>query len=218
LQSIDPSIIGKVILRRQPLPAPRRNRIIYHIRPQWIRKIFSADLSLFAACFPVIWHERFRGATYMNTKSIITYRNLARFALLSALSLVTTLAHGQTAVEPATVTIAELDGSWSAAIVGNTGCGFTSQYVTFTLNSAGTGPAVLTQNSASANPGCGPSSTDQTFTINSLNANGTGTASFSCGPACGWTFNIQVAPSRQIFNMVDVVNDDNYLAGTAIRQ
>jgi len=60
--------------------------------------------------------------------------------------------------------------------------------------------------------------TGQTFTINSLIANGSGTAGLSCGADCGWTFNIQVARNREIFNLVDVVNDGNYLAGTAVRQ
>jgi len=150
---------------------------------------------------------------------IMNYRRqVARLASLAVLSIITIAAHAQTSARPA-VTVSQLAGSWTAALVGNTGCGFTSMRVTFTLDSAGTGTATISANSASTNPGCGPGvNTGQTFTINSLIANGSGTASLSCGPDCGWNFNIQVAPNREIFNLVDVVNDGNYLAGTAVRQ
>jgi hypothetical protein len=154
----------------------------------------------------------------MKTKSNVTYRNLARFASLAALSFCSIAAHAQTNAQPA-VTVSQLAGSWTAAMVGNTGCGFTSMYVTFTLDSVGTGTANITSNSASSNPGCGPGVNDgQTFVINTLNASGTGTANLSCGPGCGWEFNIQVAPTREIFNLVDTYNNGNYLAGTAVRQ
>ncbi len=66
---------------------------------------------------------------------------------------------------------------------------------------------------------CGPSSNTQTFTTESLNTNGTGTAGLTCGVGCGWTFNIQVGPNKQVFNLVDVVDvAGNNLAGTAVKQ
>ncbi len=154
----------------------------------------------------------------MNKPSMISNRKLARLASLAVLSMTAIAAHAQTSVQPA-VTVPQMAGSWQAALVGNTGCGFTSMLVNFTLNSAGTGTATITANSASSNPGCGPGvSYNQTFAINSLNTVGSGTANLTCGPDCGWEFNIQLAPNRQIFNLVDVINDSNYLAGTAVRQ
>jgi hypothetical protein len=67
------------------------------------------------------------------------------------------------------------------------------------------------------NSGCGPSSGTQTFTIVSLNSNGSGIAGLSCGSDCGWTFNIQVSPNKQVFNMVDVTDPGNYPAGSAVQ-
>ncbi len=154
----------------------------------------------------------------MNNASMISNRKLARLASLAALLMTAIAAHGQSGLRPP-MTVSQLAGSWQAALVGNTGCGFTSMLVTFTLDSAGAGTATITGNSASTNPGCGPSvSNGQTFTITSLSSAGNGIAGLSCGPDCGWNFNIQVAPNRQIFNLVDVVNDSNYLAGTAVRE
>jgi hypothetical protein len=153
-----------------------------------------------------------------NVTTVNYRRQLARLGCGAVLSITAIAAYAQTAARPP-ITVSQLAGPWTVALVGNTGCGFTSMLVTFTLDSAGTGTATTTANSASTNPGCGPGiSKDQTFTINSLIANGSGMAGLSCGPDCGWSFNIQVAPNREIFNLVDVVNDGNYLAGTAVRQ
>jgi hypothetical protein len=49
-------------------------------------------------------------------------------------------------------------------------------------------------------------------------SNGSGTANLSCGSGCGWDFDIQVSPDKQTFNLVDVVNGGNGLAGVAIAQ
>jgi hypothetical protein len=45
-------------------------------------------------------------------------------------------------------------------------------------------------------------------------------ANLSCGASCGWNFDIQVAPDRSVFNVVDVstANPNNLLEGTAIHQ
>lgn len=109
----------------------------------------------------------------------------------------------------------DLAGSWQATLVGDTGCGAGTIVVDFTLNSSGTGPATLHGHS-----GCGnTTTTGQTFTITTMNSNGSGTAGVSCGAACGFTFSIQVAPDRSIFNMADITDPiPNALAGVAIHQ
>jgi hypothetical protein len=116
-------------------------------------------------------------------------------------------------VKPAT-TIAQLAGPWQIALVGSTGCGQTAMLFTGTLDSSGTAEGTLT-----GSGGCGASSSTQTFKITSLESNGSGTATLSCGSACGWGFNIQVAASKQVFNLVDVVNSPgDVLAGSAVKQ
>jgi len=69
--------------------------------------------------------------------------------------------------------------------------------------------------------GCGDGSTGiNTFTIQSLNANGSGTANLTCGSGRGWNLNIQAAPERSSFNVVDVssANPGNFIEGTAVHQ
>jgi hypothetical protein len=117
-------------------------------------------------------------------------------------------------IKPA-ITVAQLQGPWQLALIGNTGCGVNSMLFTGTINSSG----VATGTWTSASTGCGTSSSTQTFTINTLNSDGSGTANLTCGDGCGWEFNIQVSGNKQIFNLVDVSNgNDNVLAGTAIKQ
>jgi hypothetical protein len=124
------------------------------------------------------------------------------------------LAGTAVAVESTGITLAQLAAPWKIDLVGNTGCGKTSLQFTGTANAAGTAVGTLTSAS-----GCGTSSSSQTFTITSLNAQGTGTAALSCGPGCGWNFDIQVAANRQLFNLVDVNNGGaNVLAGTAVAE
>jgi hypothetical protein len=146
------------------------------------------------------------------------YRQPARLALSSVLmlvvltSLVTFGAAAEVKAKPP-ITIAGLAGPWQVAVVGNTGCGISSMLFTGTLNAQGKSTGTLTFNS-----GCGLSTTTESFNILSLNANGSGTAGLTCGSSCGWIFNIQVSPSRQVFNMVDVTDPDNWLAGSAVRK
>ncbi len=113
---------------------------------------------------------------------------------------------------------ANLSRPWQMAVYGNTGCGVASMLVTFTLSTTGTATnATETYHTA----GCGDTvTTGNTFTIQSLNADGSGVAGLSCGTGCGWTFNIQVAPDRSSFNVVDVssANPGNFQVGTAIHQ
>lgn len=146
------------------------------------------------------------------------YRQPARFALSSVLMLVvlTSLVTFGTAAEVKTkppITIAQLKGPWQVAVVGNTGCGISSLLYNGTLDGQGKSSGTLTFNS-----GCGLSTTAETFDILSLKSDGSGTAGLTCGSGCGWVFNIQVSPNRQVMNMVDVTDANNWLAGSAVKQ
>jgi hypothetical protein len=147
-----------------------------------------------------------------------TNRKSMRTAVLGLLLVVTVaslvVAGAAENVKPA-ITIAQLAGPWQIALVGFTGCGQTAMLFTGTLNSSGAAEGTLTGSSG----GCAASSNTETFTITSLEPNGSGTASLSCGSGCGWGFNIQVAASKQVFNLVDVVNSPgDVLAGSAVKQ
>ncbi len=98
------------------------------------------------------------------------------------------------------ITLAQLAGPWQVAVIGVTTCGQTSMLFSGTLNSSGTATGTLTEVS-----GCGTTTSAQTFTITSLNANGSGTAVLDSpcyGGTCPVPFDIQVAPNKQIFNLV----------------
>jgi hypothetical protein len=119
-------------------------------------------------------------------------------------------------VRPA-MALSWLQGSWAATLTGDTACGISTMYVTFTLNASGQGLATIHGHSA----GCGDnvSAPNLSFDIQSLNADGSGTAALSCGTNCGgWNLFIQVSPDLQEFNMVDVINRNNFVEGTAIRR
>jgi len=121
-------------------------------------------------------------------------------------------------------TLQALAGTWQATLLGNTGCGLSSALVTFTLNSSGqaTDAANTGHFMNGGNAGCpdGATSTGNSFTISSLNADGSGTATLSCGSGCGWAFQIQVSRDSTEFNLVDVdpQNPNNLLQGVAILQ
>ena len=145
--------------------------------------------------------------------------SLALAAVLAAVAITTSMQtagalHAQD-YRPA-ITMAQLAGQWQMTLIGNTGCGFTSMLTDVTLDAAGSG----TTNTTAHSSGCGQTGGNGPFVIQTLNPNGSGTANLSCGPGCGWEFNIQVAPNRQIFNVVDVyaANPGNFLEGTAIKQ
>jgi len=117
-----------------------------------------------------------------------------------------------------TVSKADLSGAWQMTIIGQTGCGFGTTLYTFTLNGSGTSSNVTgTSHTAGCPDG---TSSGNTFTIQSLNGNGSGTANLTCGPSCGWNLNIQVAPDRSTFNVVDVspANPGNFIEGVAVHQ
>lgn len=138
----------------------------------------------------------------MNTTSM-RFRRLAAPAMLPVSSLIAVTAATAEGQTPATapVRLFELAGPWSVSLIGNTGCGWTTFVVTFTLDTKGSGTATILSHTS----GCGDGTTgDVPFVIQTLNANGSGTANLSCGEACGWEFVIQVARNREIFSLVDV--------------
>jgi hypothetical protein len=147
-------------------------------------------------------------------------RSRARFVFALALTLVG-LGSLFNLARPAEAQIApdvaHLAGPWQASLLwSGSGCGAMSGLLRFTLDKNGTANAA----SLTTHSGCGDGTTTETFVIQSLDAQGSGTANLTCGPACGWNLNIQVARNGQVFNLVDVspANPGNYVAGTAVRQ
>jgi hypothetical protein len=108
----------------------------------------------------------------------------------------------------------DLAGSWVITLTGDTGCGISTIHLIVNLNSSGVG----TVTNQSHTQGCGNSLTTGVFTITTMNSNGSGTAGLTCGAGCGFTFQIQVAPDRTVFNLVDVTDPNNFLEGVAIHQ
>jgi hypothetical protein len=140
----------------------------------------------------------------------------SRLVVLVVLSLITVASLVKLSKATGTITKADLSGPWAMTVTGVTGCGETTMYVTFTLNSAGSGTSTQQGHSAA----CGDNTGSAPITITSLNPNGSGTANLSCGTGCGWDFTIQVSPDRSVFNLVDVspANPGNFLEGVAIHQ
>jgi hypothetical protein len=150
------------------------------------------------------------------------YKRLAVLAVLAAAAIVAAVRPSKASI--GNITKADLAGPWQATLVGNTGCGLVSMLVTFTLNSAGTATnaTITTHLSGPNTSGCtdGSVTTGQTFTVSSLSFNGSGKAGLSCGPGCGWVFDIQVSPDRGVANLTDVdtANPFNTPTGTMIHQ
>lgn len=142
-----------------------------------------------------------------------------RLTMLGALSLITLVLAIPTGATAETgedsITLASLQGPWALSLVGFTGCGQHSMYVTFTLDAQGQGTATIQSHGQCGNG----TTTGVPFVIQTLNSDGSGTANLSCGPGCGWNLIIQVMRSSQVFSVVDVdpVNPGNFIAGTAIR-
>jgi hypothetical protein len=139
---------------------------------------------------------------------------LTRLAWIAAFSFVTIISLSTASWATGNIVKSDLTGTWQIALRGTTGCGFASMLANATLNSTGSGTASLQTHGA-----CGDSSlTGVSFTINTLKTNGSGTAGLACGIGCGWTFDIQVAPDRNTFSLVDVssANPGNFLEGVAV--
>jgi len=143
---------------------------------------------------------------------------LAALVLVTVLSLATFSAAQDQGVKPL-YNISQFKGNWAGFIVGNTGCGITSMYLTFTLDATGQGNGTVTTVGHSA--ACGDNtSSGNNFNVTAYNANGSGTATLSCGSGCGWTFTIQMSRNGQLLSLVDVYpgNPNNFLGGTAMKQ
>ena len=105
-----------------------------------------------------------------------------RALFLAALSLALTLAVVKPAKATGNIGKADLVGPWAVTLTGDTGCGITTMYVTFSPSSSGSGTATYQSHTS----GCGDgSTTGVTFTIDTLNTNGSGTANLTCGSGCG---------------------------------
>jgi hypothetical protein len=117
------------------------------------------------------------------------------------------------------ITLQGLAGAWNAALIGNTGCGLSTMWVFFTLNSSGVATdAEIVTHVLQGSPCIDQqTNTSNTFTINPLNGGGMGGATLTCGNDCGWTFQIQVYPDMAMFNLVDVTDGNNLLQGVAVR-
>jgi hypothetical protein len=139
-------------------------------------------------------------------------------ALLMAVTLVAVMSvaapFATAEVHPNVIKLANLAGSWQATLIGQGGCGFGSKLLTFTMNASGDS---TTGNWSSNTTGCGTSSVALTVTITSLNSDGSGTARLEAGSGV-FHFNIQVNPTSNVFNLVDITDSANYEEGTAVKQ
>jgi len=158
--------------------------------------------------------------TFVSKQSASGYgkprRQMARFAFLFVLAIAAMASLATPSYATGNIVKSDLSGSWVVSLTGNTGCGLVAMQANFTLNTNGTGTATLITHGQCEDSTLG----GQNFTVITLNPNGSGTAGLTCGPGCGWTFNIQVAPDRSTFSLVDVatINPNNYLSGIAIHQ
>ncbi len=123
-------------------------------------------------------------------------------------------------VSGADITIANLQGSWQAALIwSGSVCGPMTGLLNFTFGTNGTtSTATLVMHTSQ----CGDLSSTQSFAVETLKPNGSGTAHLTCsqGVGCGWEFVIQVGLAAARFNLVDVdpANPGNFVEGTAIKQ
>lgn len=139
----------------------------------------------------------------------------SRSALFSAAILAGSVM--STGAASAAVTKAQLAGNWTAALGGNTGCGSSSMYVQFNLNTGGNGTATIIMHST----GCADSTSGgNAIKVTNLQPNGFGLLNLSCGVGCGWNFRIQVSDDANSMILVDVdpANPNNTPFGTALRR
>ncbi|MFO1127440.1 MAG: hypothetical protein U1E66_03255 [Rhodospirillales bacterium] len=143
-------------------------------------------------------------------------RHTVLFAIPAAVMLLTAPARAQDSVAAPAITKSQLAGAWTATIIGKTGCGWETKYVTFTLNAAGTGSAKAVSHTEM----CGDSTSTNPIIIRTINSTGSGTGNLSCGTNCGWELKIQVGQSANLFSFVDVApeNPGNFIQGVAIRR
>ncbi len=136
-------------------------------------------------------------------------------ACASALAIAAGMISAPMSASAASISL--LAGKWTAVLSGNTGCGSSSMFVTFQLNTSGVGTATIQGHST----GCADGTTSgHAFRVLTLLSTGQGTASLECGAGCGWNFRIQVASNNDEFIMTDVdpANPNNTPTGVALRQ
>lgn len=147
-------------------------------------------------------------------------RTTRKIAMFTAAVLVLTFSAVQHSAAQKTqtplITVSQMKGTWTATLSGVTGCGVTTLVTTFTLDATGNG----TQTSAMEHTaGCGDTDqSGQSAQIQSFNADGSGFIALGCGTDCGFGFTIQVAKSKQLFNLGPQLVSGNFLAGVAIRK
>ena len=141
-------------------------------------------------------------------------RRLFRTGLLGVFTLLFVLGTATPSAATGNIVKSDLKGTWKISLHGRTDCGFVSMLATMTFGTNGTGTGPIQIHGA-----CGDSTlAGQTFTVATLSKLGEGTATLTCGGACLWHFNIQVAPDRTKFNLADVTATDigAFLAGVAV--
>jgi hypothetical protein len=141
-------------------------------------------------------------------------RRCVRAGLRVTLSLLFVFATAAPSWATGNIVKSDLKGTWRISLRGVTDCGFSSMLatITFGTNGVGTGPLQI-------HGDCGDSTlAGQTFTVETLTKAGEGTASLTCGGGCEFNFNMQVAPNRAIFNLVDVnpLETTHFLDGLAV--
>jgi len=141
-------------------------------------------------------------------------RRLFRTGLLGVFTLLFVLGTAMPSEATGNIVKSDLKGTWKISLHGLTDCGFVSMLATMTFGTNGTGTGPIQIHGT-----CGDSTlAGQTFTVATLSKLGEGTATLTCGGACLWHFNIQVAPDRTKFNLADVTATDigAFLAGVAV--
>jgi hypothetical protein len=152
-------------------------------------------------------------------QTITNKTNNRLLSLLISLMLITVIAtvaiSASAGASRRTITIADLAGSWTVSYFSNGACGNGTHIQIFTLASSGvSSPFADTYNTSACSQG---ENHDQTFTVDSVNADGTGTATYS-NNGTPLTFNIQLNPTKNVFSVVDVTDAGSYWFGTAVRQ
>jgi hypothetical protein len=137
-----------------------------------------------------------------------------RTVLMIASSVIFVLGTAAPSWATGNIVKSDLKGTWRVSLRGPTDCGFSSMLatITFGTNGVGTGPLQI-------HGTCGDSTLPgQTFTVDTLSKTGEGTASLTCGGGCEWSFEMQVAPSRALFNLVDVnpLETTHFLDGVGV--
>jgi hypothetical protein len=136
-------------------------------------------------------------------------------ALLVALAVVALMAGAAPSAAAEDITIASFAGSWTVSYHSNASCGNGTHIQMFTLDSSGVSSSFAdTYNTSKCGQG---QNHDETFTIDSVDADGTGTATYSNG-GNPLTFTIQLNPSKNVFSLVDTTDVGQYWSGMAVKQ